>query len=216
MRSLPLLLLVPALAQATPLLVPLSRGVELKTQSLADPAAADLVVQSRMFSARHGIRCVAGDSFGPSSPLVNGAACEVRDAGGLVYAVRVTAVTSVSVSLDVHPTGALAEGSERPIPAPFDALPPCGDPGLLARFNVESFSVDGSPVVTRFSALVLHRDGSYFFGERKGRWSVVAGLLLLDGEYTGWGAGAVSPDASRVTFHARGPRFELSAALVRS
>lgn len=216
MRPLPLLLLLPALAQATPLLVPLSRGVELKTQSLADPAGADLVVQSRAFSAPHGIRCVAGDSFGLTSPVVNGAACEVRDGGGSVYAVRVTAVTSVSVSLDVHPTGALAEGSQRRVPAPFDVLPPSGDPSLLARFDVESFSVDGSPVATRFPALVLHRDGSYFFGERKGRWSMVAGLLLLDGEYTGWGAGAVSADANRVTFHARGPRFELSAALVRS
>jgi hypothetical protein len=216
MRALPLLLLVPALAQATPLLVPLSRGVELKTQSLADPAQADLVVQSRMFSAPHGIRCVAGDAFGQSSPVVNGAACEVRDAGGSLYAVRVTAVTSVSVSLEVHLTGALSQGSEPAVPAPFDALPPSSDPGLLARFEMESFSVDGSPVSTRFPALVLHRDGSYVFGERKGRWSMVAGLLLLDGEYTGWGAGAVSADASRVTFHARGPRFELSVALARS
>src|SRR5262249_21094924 len=58
-------LLVPAAVRAAPVLVPLSRGVELRTQSLADPASADLVVQSRILAARYGIRCVAGDAFGP-------------------------------------------------------------------------------------------------------------------------------------------------------
>jgi hypothetical protein len=216
MRSLLLLVLVPALGQASPLLVPLSRGVELKTQTLADPASADLVVQSRQLSAPHGIRCVSGDAFGRASPVVNGAACQVRDSEGSLYAVRVTAVTSVSVSLEVHPAATLAEGSVGPVPAPLDAVPPSTEPGVLARFNVESFAVDGSPVATRYPALVLHRDGAYVFGERKGRWSVVAGLLILDGEYAGWGPGALSADAGRLTFHARGPRFELAAALVRT
>ena len=81
MRPLLLALtLVPAAVQAAPVLVPLSRGIELRTQALADPAAADLVVQSRLFAARYGIRCVAGDAFGPKSAVIAGAACEVRDA----------------------------------------------------------------------------------------------------------------------------------------
>ncbi len=81
MRSLLLaLVLVPAAVRAAPVLVPFSRGIALRTQALADPAAADLVVESRQLAARYGIRCVAGDAFGPKSPAVAGAACEVRDA----------------------------------------------------------------------------------------------------------------------------------------
>ncbi|HET9035338.1 MAG TPA: hypothetical protein VFN45_04010, partial [Myxococcaceae bacterium] len=73
MRSLLLALtLVPAVVQAAPVLVPLSRGIELRTQALADPASADLVVQSRLLAARYGIRCVAGDAFGSRSPVVTG------------------------------------------------------------------------------------------------------------------------------------------------
>jgi hypothetical protein len=103
MRHLLLALtLVPAAVQAAPVLVPLSRGIELRTQALADPGAADLVVQSRLLAAKYGIRCVAGDAFGPRSPVVTGAACEVRDASGATYEVKVTGVSSVSVALDVR------------------------------------------------------------------------------------------------------------------
>ncbi len=111
MRSLllALVLLAPAV-QAAPVLVPLSRGLELRTQSVADPATADLVVQSRLLAARYGMRCVSGDAFGPKSPMVAGATCEVRDASGAVYEVKVTSVGSVSVSLDVRQTGTLAAG----------------------------------------------------------------------------------------------------------
>ena len=52
MRHLYLALaLLPLGAQATPLLVPLSRGVDLRSQSVTDPGGADLVVQSRSLSA---------------------------------------------------------------------------------------------------------------------------------------------------------------------
>ncbi len=64
-----------------------------------------------------------------------------------------------------------------------------------------------------FASLVLHTDGGYQFGERRGRWSLVQGLLLLDGEYTAWGPGALSEDARRLTFHSQGARFSVSAAL---
>ena len=202
MRNLLLALtLVPAAVQAAPVLVPLSRGIELRTQALADPAAADLVVQSRLFAARYGIRCVAGDSFGPKSPVVAGAACEVRDASGATYEVKVTGVSSVSVALDVRQTGTLAQ-------APADP-----EAGVLARYQMTGYSIDGSPVTSTYASLVLRGDGSYSFGERRGRWSVVQGLLLLDGEYTAWGAGALSEDARRLTFHAQGTRFNVSAAL---
>ena len=63
--------------------------------------------------------------------------------------------------------------------------------------------------------LVLRRDRSYLFGDHRGRWSVVAGLLLPDGEYTRWGAGALDAANGRLTFHSSGPRFAVSAALVR-
>jgi hypothetical protein len=115
MRSLFLAVVVLAPAvQAAPVLVPLSRGLELKTQSVADPATADLVVQSRLLSARYGMRCVSGDAFGPRSPIVAGAACEVRDAAGAVYEVRVTNVGNVAVSLDVRQTGTLAASPSTP------------------------------------------------------------------------------------------------------
>jgi len=211
MRSLllALLLLAPAV-RAAPVLVPLSRGLELRTQSVADPATADLVVQSRLLSARYGIRCVSGDAFGPRSPIVAGAACEVRDASGAVYEVRVTNVGNVSVSLDVRQTGTLAEGIR---PAPFQSLPADLEPGVLARYRMKAYAIDGSPVESHFASLVFRADGSYQFGERRGRWSLVQGLLLLDGEYTAWGPGALSEDARRLTFHARGTRFSVSAAL---
>jgi len=203
--------ILPAAVQAAPLMVPVSRGIELRTQSLAaDPSSADLVVQSRLLAARYGIRCVAGDAFGPRSPVVTGAACEVRDSAGSVYEVKVTGVSSVSVALEVRATGTLAEAVP---PSPLNGLPSDAEPGVLARFAMTSFAIDGSPVSSRFSALVLRRDGSYLFGERHGRWSLVHGLLLLDGEYTAWGAGALSPDARRLTFHSGGPRFAVSAAL---
>jgi hypothetical protein len=212
MRSLLLgLTLVPAVVQAAPVLVPLSRGIELRTQALADPASADLVVQSRLLAAKYGIRCVSGDAFGPRSPVVTGAACEVRDSTGVTYEVKVTAVSSVSVALEVRQTGALARAVER---TPFEALPADPEAGVLARYQMTSYSIDGSPVTSTFASLVLRGDGSYFFGERKGRWSVVQGLLLLDGEYTAWGPGALSEDARKLTFHAQGPRFTVSAALV--
>jgi hypothetical protein len=211
MRSLLLALtLVPAAVQAAPVLVPLSRGIELRTQALADPASADLVVQSRLLNARYGIRCVAGDAFGSKSPVVSGAACEVRDGSGATYEVRVTGVSSVSVALDVRQTGSLAQA---PRPTPFEALPLDPEAGVLARYQMTGYSIDGSPVTSTFATLVLRGDGSYTFGERRGRWSVVQGLLLLDGEYTAWGAGAVSEDAHRLTFHSKGPRFAVSAAL---
>jgi hypothetical protein len=211
MRSLLLALtLVPAAVQAAPVLVPLSRGIELRTQALADPASADLVVQSRLLSARYGIRCVAGDAFGSKSPVVSGAACEVRDGSGATYEVRVTGVSSVSVALDVRQTGSLAQA---PRPTPFEVLPLDPEAGVLARYQMTGYSIDGSPVTSTFATLVLRGDGSYNFGERRGRWSVVQGLLLLDGEYTAWGAGAVSEDAHRLTFHSQGPRFAVSAAL---
>lgn len=205
------LVLLPAAGRAAPVLVPLSRGLELRTQSLADPASADLVVQSRLLAARYGIRCVAGDAFGLKSPMVTGAACEVRDSSGAVYEVKVTGVSSVSVALEVRQTGTLAEVTTAP--TPFDGLPADSEPGVLARFQMAAYAIDGSPVASRFSPLVLRKDGSYLFGERRGRWSVVQGLLLLDGEYTAWGAGALSSDARRLTFHSRGPRFAVSAAL---
>jgi hypothetical protein len=205
------LFLLPAAVQAAPLLVPVSRGVELRTQSLAaDPASADLVVQARLLAARYGIRCVAGDAFGSRSPVVTGAACEVRDSSGVLYEVKVTGVTSVSVTLEVRATGSLAEAVP---PSPLDGLPSDPEPGVLARFALASYAIDGSPVSSHFSSLVLRRDGSYLFGERRGRWTVVQGLLLLDAEYTAWGAGALSADGRRLTFHARGPRFAISAAL---
>jgi hypothetical protein len=212
MRSLLLgLTLVPALVQAAPVLVPLSRGIELRTQALADPAAADLVVQSRLLAAKYGIRCVSGDAFGPKSPVVTGAACEVRDATGVTYEVKVTAVSSVSVALEVRQTGTLARALDR---TPFEALPADPEVGVLARYQMAGYSIDGSPVSSTFASLVLRGDGSYAFGERKGRWSVVQGLLLLDGEYTAWGPGALSEDARRLTFHAKGPRFTVSASLL--
>jgi len=211
MRSLLLALtLVPAAVQAAPVLVPLSRGIELRTQALADPASADLVVQSRLLNARYGIRCVAGDAYGSKSPVVSGAACEVRDGSGATYEVRVTAVSSVSVALDVRQTGSLAQA---PRPTPFEVLPLDPEAGVLARYQMTGYSIDGSPVTSTFATLVLRGDGSYTFGERRGRWSVVQGLVLLDGEYTAWGAGAVSEDAHRLTFHSTGPRFAVSAAL---
>ena len=55
-----------------------------------------------------------------------------------------------------------------------------------------------------FASLVLRGDGSYSFGERRGRWSVVQGLPLLDGEYTAWGPGALAEDARRLTFRCPG------------
>jgi hypothetical protein len=211
MRHLLLALtLVPAAVQAAPVLVPLSRGIELRTQALADPGAADLVVQSRLLAAKYGIRCVAGDAFGPKSPVVTGAACEARDASGATYEVKVTAVSSVSVALDVRQTGTLALAPAR---VPFEALPVDPEAGVLARYQMTGYSIDGSPVTSTYASLVLRGDGSYSFGERRGRWSVVQGLLLLDGEYTAWGAGALSEDARRLTFHAQGTRFTVSAAL---
>jgi len=211
MRNLLLALtLVPAAVQAAPVLVPLSRGIELRTQALADPAAADLIVQSRLFAAKYGIRCVAGDAFGPRSPVVAGAACEVRDASGATYEVKVTGVSSVSVALDVRQTGSLAMA---PAGTPFEALPADPEAGVLARYQMTGYSIDGSPVTSTYASLVLRGDGSYSFGERRGRWSVVQGLLLLDGEYTAWGPGALSEDARRLTFHAQGTRFTVSAAL---
>jgi len=212
MRSLLLgLTLVPAIVQAAPLLVPFSRGVELRTQALADPSSADLVVQSHLFAAKYGIRCVSGDAFGLKSPVVPGAACEVRDASGATYEVKVTSVNSVSVGLEVRQTGTLARAAER---TPFEGLPADPEAGVLARYQMTSYSIDGSPVTSTFASLVLRGDGSYAFGERKGRWSVVQGLLILDGEYTAWGPGALSDDARKLTFHARGPRFAVSAALL--
>ena len=211
MRSLLLaLVLVPAAVRAAPVLVPFSRGIALRTQALADPAAADLVVESRQLAARYGIRCVAGDAFGPKSPAVAGAACEVRDAAGALYEVKVTGVNSVSVALEVRQTGTLAEASPK---TPFRALPADPEPGVLARYQMTAYAIDGSPVSSTFASLMLRGDGSYLFGERRGRWSVVQGLLLLDGEYTAWGPGALSEDGRRLTFHAAGPRFTVSAAL---
>jgi hypothetical protein len=211
MRSLLLALaLVPAAVRAAPVLVPLSRGLALRTQTLADPSSADLVVQSRQLAAKYGIRCVAGDAFGPKSPAVAGAACEVRDVSGVTYEVKVTNVSSVSVALEVRQTGTLAEVAPR---SPFQALPADPEPGVLARYQVTAYAIDGSPVASTFASLVLRGDGSYNFGERRGRWSVVQGLLLLDGEYTAWGPGALSEDAHRLTFHAKGTRFTVSAAL---
>jgi hypothetical protein len=203
-------LVVASAVRAAPVLVPVSRGVELRTQSVADPSSADLVVQSRLLAARYGIRCVSGDAFGPHSPIVTGAACEVRDASGVVYEVKVTGVGNVSVSLEVRQTGTLAEAVR---PQQFQGLPADPEPGVLARYQMRSYAIDGSPVETRFATLVLRTDGGYQFGERRGRWSLVQGLLLLDGEYTAWGAGALSADARRLTFHAAGPRFSVSAAL---
>ena len=211
MRSLLLALtLVPAAVQAAPVLVPLSRGIELRTQALADPASADLVVQSRQLAAKYGIRCVAGDAFGPKSPVVAGAACEARDSSGATYEVKVTGVNSVSVALDVRQTGTLAQAVP---PSQFEVLPADPEAGVLARYQMTGYSIDGSPVTSTFASLVLRGDGSYSFGERRGRWSMVQGLLLLDGEYTAWGPGALSEDARRLTFHAKGPRFTVSAAL---
>ncbi|HTS79535.1 MAG TPA: hypothetical protein VMH40_02955 [Myxococcaceae bacterium] len=205
---------LPAAAGAAPVLVPLSRGIELRTQALADPASADLVVQSavqsRLLAARFGIRCVAGDAFGPKSPVVTGAACEVRDASGALFEVKVTGVFTVSVALEVRQTGTLAAASPR---SPLDSLPADPEAGVLARYQVSSYAIDGSPVTSSFSSLVLRGDRSYVFGERRGRWSIVQGLLLLDGEYTGWGPGALSEDGHRLTFHSKGPRFTVSAAL---
>ena len=211
MRHLLLALtLVPAAVQAAPVLVPLSRGIELRTQALADPASADLVVQSRLLAAKYGMRCVSGDAFGPRSPVVTGAACEVRDASGATYEVKVTGVSSVSVALDVRQTGSLAQA---PRQTPFEVLPADPEAGVLARYQMTGYSIDGSPVTSTYASLVLRGDGSYSFGERRGRWSVVQGLLLLDGEYTAWGPGALSEDARRLTFHAQGTRFTVSAAL---
>src|SRR5512144_2831526 len=193
MRHLLLALtLVPAAVQAAPVLVPLSRGIELRTQSLADPAAADLVVQSRLLAAKYGIRCVAGDAFGPKSPVVTGAACEVRDSAGVTYEVKVTGVSSVSVALEVRQTGTLAQATQH---TPFEGLPPDPEAGVLARYQMTGYSIDGSPVSTTFASLLIRNDGSYSFGERQGRWSVVQGLVLLDGEYTAWGPGALSAGA---------------------
>ena len=211
MRHLLLALtLVPAAVQAAPVLVPLSRGVDLRTQALTDPASADLVVQSRQLAAKYGIRCVAGDAFGPKSPVVAGAACEARDASGATYEVKVTNVSSVSVALDVRQTGQLAQATQ---PTRFEVLPADPEAGVLARYQMTGYSIDGSPVTSTFASLILRGDGSYSFGERRGRWSMVQGLLLLDGEYTAWGPGALSDDARRLTFHAKGPRFSVSAAL---
>ena len=211
MRHLLLALtLVPAAVQAAPVLVPLSRGIELRTQSLADPAAADLVVQSRLLAAKYGIRCVAGDAFGPKSPVVTGAACEVRDSAGVTYEVKVTGVSSVSVALEVRQTGTLAQATQH---TPFEVLPRDPEAGVLARYQMTGYSIDGSPVSTTFASLLIRSDGSYSFGERRGRWSVVQGLVLLDGEYTAWGPGALSEDARKLTFHAKGSRFTISAAL---
>ncbi|HUM11573.1 MAG TPA: hypothetical protein VLT82_11530 [Myxococcaceae bacterium] len=211
MRHLLLALaLVPAAVRAAPVLVPLSRGIELRTQALADPSSADLVVQSRLLAAKYGIRCVSGDAFGPKSPVVAGAACEVRDGSGALYEVKVTGVSTVSVALEVRQTGTLAQASPR---APFEGLPADPEAGVLARYQMTDYAIDGSPVASTFASLVLRGDGSYTFGDRRGRWSVVQGLLLLDGEYTAWGAGALSEDGRRLTFHAKGPRFTVSAAL---
>ena len=211
MRSLLLtLVLVPAAVRAAPVLVPLSRGIELRTQALADPASADLVVQSRQLAARYGIRCVAGDAFGPKSPAVTGAACEVRDAAGTLFEVKVTGVSSVSVALEVRQTGTLARATP---PSPFESLPADPEAGVLARYQMTAYAIDGSPVSSTFATLVLRDDGGYQFGERRGRWSVVQGLLLLDGEYTAWGPGALGEDGRRLTFHSKGPRFTVSAGL---
>jgi hypothetical protein len=211
MRSVLLAVIVLAPdVQAAPVLVPLSRGLELKTQSVADPATADLVVQSRALSARYGMRCVSGDAYGPRSPIVAGATCEVRDAAGAVYEVRVTNVGNVAVSFDVRQTGTLAEGQR---PSPFQALPPDLEPGVLARYRIATYAIDGNRVESHFASLVLHADGGYQFGERRGRWSLIQGLLLLDGEYTAWGAGALSEDARRLTFASRGAQFSISAGL---
>jgi len=211
MRSLLLaLVLVAPAVRAAAVLVPLSRGVELRTQSVSDPATADLVVQSRLLAARYGMRCVSGDAFGPSAPIVSGAACEVRDGSGAVYEVKVTSVGSVSISLDVRQTGTLAQGAR---PSAFKSLPVDVEPGVLARYQMTAYAIDGNRVATQFASLMLRADGAYQFGERRGRWSLVQGLLLLDGEYTGWGPGALSEDARRLTFHSRGARFSVSAAL---
>jgi hypothetical protein len=119
-------------------------------------------------------------------------------------------VSSVSVALEVRQTGTLAQASPR---GPFEALPADPEAGVLARYQVSGYAIDGSPVASTFASLVLRGDGSFSFGERRGRWSVVQGLLLLDGEYTAWGPGALSSDARRLTFHSKGPRFTVSAAL---
>jgi hypothetical protein len=211
MRPLLLALaLLPAAVRAAPVLVPLSRGIELRTQTLADPSSADLVVQSRLLAAKYGIRCVAGDAFGPKSPVVVGAACEVRDPSGALYEVKVTGVNSVSVALDVRQTGSLTRASPR---SPFEALPADPETGVLARYQMTAYAIDGAPVASTFASLVLRGDGSYSFGEHRGRWSVVQGLLLLDGDYTAWGTGALSEDGRRLTFHAQRPHFTVSAAL---
>src|SRR5262249_62221932 len=87
--------------------------------------------------------------------------------------------------------------------------------GVRAGCGRAACAIDGSPASPAFPQLVLRRDRSYLFGERRGRWTVVGGLLLLDGEYTRWGAGALDAASGRLTFHSSGPRFAVSAALVR-
>jgi hypothetical protein len=119
-------------------------------------------------------------------------------------------VSSVSVALEVRQTGTLARAQQ---PTPFEVLPTDPEAGVLARYQMTGYAIDGSPVASTFASLVLRGDGNYSFGERHGRWSLVQGLLLLDGEYTAWGAGALSEDARRLTFHAKGARFTVSASL---
>src|SRR4029450_1399870 len=101
-----------------------------------------------------------------------GAACEVRDATGVTYEVRVAAVNSVSVALEVRQTGTLARAVDR---TPFEALPADPELGVLARYQMTGYSIDGSPVSATFASLVLRGDGSYAFGEREGRGAGVGG-----------------------------------------
>ena len=164
MRPLLLALtLVPAAVQAAPVLVPLSRGIELRTQALADPASADLVVQSRLLAARYGIRCVSGDAFGPSP---GGDRRSLRGAGWLRRDLRGQGdrreqrLGGPRRPPDRHPrAGAPA--------APFEALPADPEAGVLARYQMTGYSIDGSPVTTTYASLVVRADGSYSFGERR-------------------------------------------------
>ena len=114
------------------------------------------------------------------------------------YDVRVTGVSSVSVSLEVRPNGALAELT---VPAPLDALPPrarrASWPGSMSSYSITGRR--SPPPSPSWCSAAIARTSS----ATTAAWSVVAGLLLLDGEYTRRGAGALDEGDGQLTFHSR-------------
>jgi hypothetical protein len=163
----------------------------------------DLVLTDRVIHAAYGIGRGEDGVISRSAPLLLGEWFRVLDRDGNLHRMRVRGVWSERAVVELQS------------PTEVDAPEQAPNARAAGVYRATGCKVDGWVGQPCHEDMVLGADGSYRFGQAKGRYQAADGRVLLEGYYAAWGPAAVEEDGARLTFRFRRGSVEMEVAFTR-